>query len=83
MAREHLLEVDHVRAVHDLHVWTVTSDLPTLSAHIVVDDGCFSDGHTPALLDEIQACLAGHFDIEHSTFQFEPSGHSSHEAGSH
>jgi cobalt-zinc-cadmium efflux system protein len=81
--RAHLLEVPHVREVHDLHVWTVTSSLPTLSAHIVVDAGCFVDGHAPQILDEIQGCLSGHFDVEHSTFQLEPPGHAAHEAGAH
>ena len=81
--RAHLLEVDHVRDVHDLHVWTVTSDLPTLSAHLVVDDECFSDGHAPQLLDAVQDCLHGHFDVEHSTFQLEPSSHLAHEGGIH
>jgi len=81
--RTHLLETPHVRAVHDLHVWTVTSDLPALSAHVVVEDHCFSDGHAPQLLDQLQACLHGHFDVEHSTFQLEPGGHSAHEPGTH
>src|SRR6185436_2180293 len=62
--RDHLCINAHVIDVHDLHVWTVTSDLPALSAHIVIDDGCFHDGHAPALLDEMQACLVGHFDVE-------------------
>ncbi|MFI2706969.1 cation diffusion facilitator family transporter, partial [Nocardioides sp. CER28] len=79
--RTHLLEVSHVREVHDLHVWTVTSSLPTLSAHIVIGDACFAAGHAPRILDGIQACLAGHFDVEHSTFQLEPPGHADHEAG--
>ncbi len=81
--RSHLLETDHVSDVHDLHAWTVTSDLPALSAHIVVDDSCFCDGHAPQILDQIQACVAGHFDVEHSTFQLEPAGHLAHEEGTH
>ncbi|RKR30157.1 cation diffusion facilitator family transporter [Arthrobacter oryzae] len=81
--REHLLETEHVRDVHDLHVWTVTSDLPALSAHVVLDEECFYDGHAPRILDELQTCLTGHFDVEHSTFQLEPSGHAVHEAGTH
>ena len=36
--RAHLLEDEHVHDVHDLHVWTLTSDLPTLSAHVVIDE---------------------------------------------
>jgi cobalt-zinc-cadmium efflux system protein len=81
--RAHLLETEHVHEVHDLHVWTVTSKLPTLSAHVVIDDSCFSDGHAPRLLDELQSCLVGHFDVEHCTFQLEPASHSTHELGSH
>lgn len=81
--RTHLQEVEHVRAVHDLHVWTVTSDLPALSAHVVVDDTCFTDGHTPQLLDQLQGCLHGHFDVEHSTLQLEPASHSGHERDLH
>jgi cobalt-zinc-cadmium efflux system protein len=79
----HMLATEHVLDVHDLHVWTVTSDLPALSAHVVLDDGCFEDGHAPQLLDQLQACLVGHFDVEHSTFQFEPRSHGVHEMGAH
>jgi cobalt-zinc-cadmium efflux system protein len=81
--RGHLLETPHVRDVHDLHVWTLTSSLPTLSAHVVLDDSCFADRHAPQVLDELQACLVGHFDVEHSTFQLEPAGHAGHEPGTH
>ena len=81
--RAHLLEVEHVRSVHDLHAWTVTSNLPALMAHVVVDDDCFREGCVPRILDELQNCLGGHFDIEHSTFQMEPSSHLGHEPGSH
>lgn len=81
--REHLLETGHVNDVHDLHVWTVTSDLPALSAHIVLGEDCFHDGHAPVILDQLQSCLAGHFDVEHSTFQLEPAGHAIHETATH
>ena len=81
--RAHLLATDHVTDVHDLHVWTLTSTLPTLSVHVVVNDDCFRDGHAPQMLDQLQACLVGHFDVEHSTFQLEPAGHARHEEGTH
>jgi cobalt-zinc-cadmium efflux system protein len=81
--KAHMLETSHVSDVHDLHVWTVTSNLPALSAHVVVDDTCFSDGHAPQILDRLQACLVGHFDVAHSTFQLEPEGHEDHEQHSH
>jgi len=81
--RTHLLERGHVHDVHDLHVWTVTSNLPALSAHVVLDDSCFTDGHAPQLLDELQHCLVGHFDVVHFTFQLEPASHAAHELGAH
>ncbi|HET9897626.1 MAG TPA: cation diffusion facilitator family transporter [Streptosporangiaceae bacterium] len=81
--RAHLTEVPHVLSVHDLHAWTVTSGLPALSAHVVIEDACFQDGHAPQLLDHLQGCLAGHFDVEHSTFQFEAATHAGHESGTH
>ena len=81
--RAHLARVPHVLGVHDLHAWTVTSGLPALSAHIVIEDSCFNDGHAPRLLDQLQECLAGHFDIEHSTFQLEATAHAGHEPTTH
>ena len=83
VVREHLLAIDHVVDVHDMHAWSITSGLPTLSAHVVLDDSCFSDAHAPQLLDHVQRCLAEHFDVEHSTFQFEPASHLEHEMGAH
>lgn len=80
---EHICELPHVQRVHDLHVWSVSTDLPALSAHIVVDDECFEDVHIPQLLDQVQGCVAGHFDVEHSTFQFEPLNHRTHEYHTH
>ncbi|MGH9077100.1 MAG: cation diffusion facilitator family transporter [Acidimicrobiales bacterium] len=81
--RAHIAGVEHVLDVHDLHAWTLTSELPTLSAHVVVDDHCFASGHAPQILDILQACLGDHFDVEHSTFQLEPAGHAAHEPGCH
>jgi len=83
--RAHILDVAHVQDVHDLHASQVATGLPVLTAHVVVDDGCFRDGHLPALLDELQHCVAGHFgvSVEHSTFQFEGAGHAAHERSAH
>jgi cobalt-zinc-cadmium efflux system protein len=81
--RAHILDVEHVRDLHDLHATSVSSDLPVLTAHVVVDNSCFHDGHLPSLLDQLQQCLAGHFDVEHSTFQFEPVSHAEHEHAGH
>jgi cobalt-zinc-cadmium efflux system protein len=83
--RRHLLETPHVHDVHDLHASQMATGLPVLSAHVVVDDTCFNDGHLPSMLDAVQRCVADHFpvSIEHSTFQFEPVSHVDHERATH
>lgn len=81
--RRHLLELDEVASVHDLHAWTLTSSLPILTAHVVVTDDCIRRGEMGRVLDHLQACLAGHFDVAHSTLQLEAVGHIDHEAGAH
>lgn len=81
-AREHLLATPGVVDVHDLHVWTLTSGMPVLSVHVVVDDDVMSGG-SGMVLDRLGACLQDHFDVEHCTFQLEPVGHADHEAPGH
>ncbi len=81
--RRHMTELAGVREVHDLHAWTITSGVPVLSAHIVVDPAVLADGRSPIILDKLQDCLRGHFDVEHSTFQLEPAGHADHEGPIH
>ncbi|MEU5099803.1 cation diffusion facilitator family transporter [Streptomyces sp. NPDC020996] len=78
--RSHILALDGVEDVHDLHAWTITSGLPVLSAHVVVrSDALSAIGHEK-LLHALQECLGDHFDVEHCTFQLEPTGHAEHEA---
>lgn len=67
--RRHLLGAEGVEDVHDLHAWTITSGQPVISAHVVLRPGA-----DPArVLDEVCSCLAGDFDIDHSTIQLESS----------
>ena len=79
--REHLLALPYVRDIHDLHATQIASGLPVLTAHVTVDPKCFQEDRAPRLLDQLQACVAEHFDvsIEHSTFQLEPEAHREHE----
>jgi cobalt-zinc-cadmium efflux system protein len=81
--REHLLRTEGVVDVHDVHVWAITSGHPVFSAHVVVDDEVFTNQDTGRLLDELSACLADHFDVDHSTFQLEPAEHADHEEHFH
>jgi len=83
--REHLLRLEHVQQVHDLHATQIATGLPVLTAHVTVDAECFRDGHAPEILDQLQECVAEHFPIsvEHSTFQLEPTTHLDHEHTPH
>jgi cobalt-zinc-cadmium efflux system protein len=81
--RRHMTRLSGVRDVHELHAWTITSGLPVLTAHVVVDPGVMADGRCATMLDRLQDCLRGHFDVEHSTFQLEPAGHADHERPMH
>ena len=83
VVRSRLLEDDHVHEVHDLHVSQVATGLPVLTAHVVVDESCFLDGHLPRLLDSLQHSLADEFSVEHSTLQFEAASHAGHEGAAH
>ncbi|MEV7238085.1 cation diffusion facilitator family transporter [Streptomyces sp. NPDC051020] len=79
--RAHITALPGVLDVHDLHAWTITSGMPVLSAHVVVQQELLDSMGHEKLLHELQGCLGDHFDVEHCTFQLEPSGHAEHEAG--
>lgn len=77
--RAHLAEVDGVTDVHDLHAWTITSGLPSLSAHVTVTDEALARRGVGGILDQLQECAADHFQLHHATFQIEPVAHRQHE----
>lgn len=78
--RRHLEdEVPGVTDVHDLHAWTITSGMASLSAHVTVTDDCLAERGVGATLDALSACVAVHFDVQHATFQVEPVSHREHE----
>ncbi|EMG28022.1 hypothetical protein X560_1185 [Listeria fleischmannii 1991] len=62
-----LQEQKGVISVHDLHVWSITSDFPSLTVHLQVAEGVDRD----FLLEKIQAGLAESFQISHCTIQME------------
>ena len=66
--RNCLMSLPCVLAVHDLHVWTITSGMESLSCHVVVEDGqSYCDA-----LTEVRATLHDRFGIDHLTIQVEP-----------
>jgi cobalt-zinc-cadmium efflux system protein len=81
--RRHMADLPGIQEVHELHAWTITSGQPVFSAHVVVDPEIIERGQSAIMLDQLQACLSGHFDVDHSTFQLEPAGHADHERPMH
>lgn len=65
--RDAMMGVPGVLEVHDLHVWTITSGLDSLSAHVVVEEGRYDCD----LLAEIRSALHDRFGIHHMTVQIE------------
>lgn len=64
---ETMLKVRDVKAIHDLHVWTITSGVESMSAHVTVSDPAQGD----RILGELQKVLEDKFKIEHTTIQIE------------
>ncbi len=64
---EAMKRVKGVKAVHDLHVWTITSGVDTMSGHVTVEDLAQGD----RILAELQSVLKEQFKIEHTTIQLE------------
>lgn len=83
--RAHLVAHPQVLAIHDLHASQIATNLPILSAHVVVQDEAFHTGAAATLLGELQSCVADHFEvsIEHSTFQIEAFSHQTPEHQRH
>ena len=79
VVRRHLAETEGVIDVHDLHAWTITSGMPSLSAHVTVTDAALEARGVGGILDELAHCVADHFDVQHATFQVEPETHREHE----
>jgi cobalt-zinc-cadmium efflux system protein len=65
-----MAEAEGVVEVHDLHIWTITSGFPTLSAHVLVrrGDDCHARRH------ELEQMLANEFQLRHTTLQVEHVG---------
>src|SRR5690606_33036500 len=66
--RSALHSVPGVSSAHDLHVWTITSGMVALSAHVVAED----ESSSGPLLDRIRSMLHDRFGIHHITVQVEP-----------
>ncbi|UOQ46764.1 cation diffusion facilitator family transporter [Gracilibacillus caseinilyticus] len=65
-----LVQLNGVINIHDLHVWTITSDFPSLTCHIVVEE----DTDRDLLLKKASTVLHDQFGIHHTTIQVEGAG---------
>ncbi|MFS0783020.1 cation diffusion facilitator family transporter [Bacillus sp. 1P06AnD] len=65
--KKKLLLLPDVEDVHDLHIWSLTSEKPMLSCHISIKAPAFHD----EVLFEAKRLLSEHFHIEHTTLQVE------------
>jgi cobalt-zinc-cadmium efflux system protein len=65
----------HVAAVHDLHIWQVTTGFPVLTAHVWLKADCRDPLCWQGCLRELQDMLHERFDIDHVTLQLEPAGY--------
>lgn len=63
-----LSAVAGVREVHDLHIWSITGGMDSLSAHVVLDSGCLPRD----ALSAIRTVVHDRFGIDHITIQIEP-----------
>ena len=70
MARD-LGEINGVSDVHDLHVWTLTSEMEVLTAHLMTTAG--TDAH--GVLDRAREVLSERHGVSHATLQVEPDDH--------
>jgi len=69
--RRSLEDIPGVLALHDLHVWSLTSGVNAMSAHVIVQD----NKDTNRLLKELNDKASSAFKISHTTFQIEVEGY--------
>ena len=66
---EAVREVEGVKDIHDVHIWSITSGLHALSAHLLIDDQLTS--HSTEIVEQVERILAEHIGISHATLQCE------------
>ncbi|MBP2077924.1 cation diffusion facilitator family transporter [Oceanobacillus polygoni] len=70
LLKNSLMELNGVEDVHDIHVWSITSEFPSMSCHLVVDKTVDRDQLLQTANDKVKT----QFNINHSTFQIEGIG---------
>lgn len=62
-------QIPGVEEVHDIHIWTLTSNIHALSAHLLIEDQSVSS--SAEILQKVNQELVEHFNITHTTLQLE------------
>jgi cobalt-zinc-cadmium efflux system protein len=70
--QEALKSREHIIDLHDLHIWSISSGVLALSAHLQLADECVQSGHWSRCLRETQDYLRKEWGIKHTTLQTEP-----------
>ena len=68
--RDAITSIPGVAGVHDLHIWSLTSGMNALSAHVVIVDG----GDHVTIRTAVRDCLTSEFKVHHVTLQTERAG---------
>jgi cobalt-zinc-cadmium efflux system protein len=71
-----ILRIPGVQEAHDIHIWTLGTDLNALSCHIRIPDMHMEE--CEKILANIREALAHEFQITHTTIQFERAGLPAH-----
>jgi len=64
-----LRKIEGVKEIHHLHLWTITSGIYAMSAHVLIEDLLVS--RSAQILQEVERLLQGEYNMEHTTIQFE------------
>ena len=70
--KESILKLEHIEQVHDLHIWSISQNKPSLSAHLKLCSECTETHHWSECLKNTQSFLAKEYGIKHCTLQIEP-----------
>jgi len=66
-------EIPEIRKIHDMHVWEITSNMYSMTAHLIIPDVRISEGHE--IIDRANKILSERFSIEHTNLQLESHDH--------
>jgi len=73
ISKQLIQEVPEIRKIHDVHVWEITSNMYSMTAHLIIQDIKISEGRR--IIDKANHILSKRFSIEHTNLQLESHEH--------